>query len=291
MVARERTSAVRPGQLLLAAALAGPIPSYAGAPPGVRVVSQDEIAAAMAESQGYNLLATTNGPRLQSEVVLRLARRAQAADPARKPLFLGHREWFLAYLQRTGLTAERAPLFVRLSDQYGQDIVVDYRREKVIERAAPSALPRLALNVCIAWSRAPGSPGSYSYEDTLSTPRLKVTSERVITYRLLDYGDTTVFHRVNGLRGRPTTGILGVLFQLIGEGHVVESRMGLAADGLQVSRARARKLMIEVATTLTVYPDGRTEKDVPPGRSDLTAIESRLKQPLDLKHPPLDCGK
>lgn len=276
---------------LLLAALS-PLPAAAAsAPAGLRVVSRQEIRAAMAGSQGYNLLATTNGPRFQSEVVLRLARQAQASDPQRTPLFLGHREWFLAYLERTGLTAERAPLFVRLADQYGQDMVVDYRREKVIEQAAPSALPHMALNVCIWWPRGAGSAASYSYEDTLSTPRLKVTNERVITYRLLDYGDLTVFRQVEGLRGRPTTGILGVLFQVIGEGHVVESRMALAADGLQVSRARARKLLIEVATTVTVYPDGRTEKDVPPGRADLAASEARLKQRLELKHPPLDCGR
>ena len=51
--------------------------------------------------------------------------------------FIGHREWFQAYLGRTGLTADKAPLFVRLPDQHGQDMVVDYRREKVIE-GAPS---------------------------------------------------------------------------------------------------------------------------------------------------------
>jgi hypothetical protein len=277
--------------LVAAVAALSPPPATAAVPAGARVVPRDEIAQAMAESQGYNLLATTNGPRFQSEVVLRLARRAQASDPQRTPLFLGHREWFLAYLQRTGLTAEQAPLFIRLPDQYGQDMVADYRRERVIERAAPGALPRLAVNVCIWWPRGPGSPRSYSYEDALSTPRLKVTNERVITYRLLDYGDATVFHDVEGLRGRPTTGILGLLFQVIGEGHMVENRMAVAADGLQVSRARARKLMIEVATTLTVYPDGRTEKDVPPGRTDLAALEARLKQPLELKHPPLDCGR
>ena len=280
-------------RLLVAASVCAPLVhplAAADVPPGVRVVSQQEIAAAMTESQGYNLLATTNGPRFQSEVVLRLARRAQAADPQRTPLFLGHRAWFLAYLQRTGLTEDKAPVFIRLPDQYGQDMIVDYRRERVIERAAPAALPRLALSVCIWWPRGRGSVGSYSYEDTLSTPRLKVTNERVVTYRLLDHPDMTVFHQIEGLRGRPTSGILGVLFQVIGEGSVVENRMALAADGVQVSRARVRKLMIELTTTVTVYPDGRTEKDVPPGRADLAALEARLKQPLDIRHPPLECG-
>jgi hypothetical protein len=273
-----------------AALLAVPLPA-ADPPTAWRTVGQQEIADAMAESRGFDLRATTNGPRLQSEVLLRLVERAAAADPQHRPLFIGHREWFLAYLARTGLAAGEAPVFVRLPDQHGQDMVVDYRPEKVFTAAGARRLPRRALNVCIWWPRTPGAPGSYSYEDTLSTPQLKVTNERVIAYRLLDYGDTTVFGQVDGLRGRPTTGILGVLFQVVGEGHVVESRMALAADGLQVSRARARKLMIEVATTVTVHPDGRTEKDVPAGRSDLAAIEARLKEPLGLRHPPLDCGR
>jgi hypothetical protein len=276
------------GLLLLTLAEAGASPP--SLPPGVRVVGRQEIAEAMSHSEGYNLLATTNGPRFQSEVVLRVARRAQQSDPSRTPLFFGHREWFLAYRERTGVSADKVPVFVRLPHEYGQDMVVDYRPENVIQRAA-TPRPRLALNVCLWWPRRPGAPGSYSYEDNLSTPRLKVTNERVVTYRLLDYGDATVFHAVDGLRGRPTSGILGVLFQVIGEGHVVESRMAIATDGLQVSRARARKLMIEVATTVTVYPDGRTEKDLPPGRTDLAAIEARLKQPLDVTHPPLDCGR
>ena len=66
-----------------------------------RVVTQDEILQAMQQATGYSLTATTNGPRFQSEVILRLAAAAAARDPARQPLFIGHREWFEAYLQRT----------------------------------------------------------------------------------------------------------------------------------------------------------------------------------------------
>ena len=43
-----------------------------------------------------------------------------------------------------------------------------------------------------------------------------------------------------------------------------------------------------MATTVTVYPDGRTEKDLPPGRPDLAALEVRLKQPLHVRYRPLD---
>ena len=269
----------------LFAAAAGPAAAQdAPVPVGV-----DAIHAAMEQSQGYNLQATTNGPRFQTEVLLRLAAEAEARDPQRRPLFIGHREWFEAYLRRTGLTADKAPLFVRLAAQHAQDTIVDYRREKVLSGAVDVNPPRRALNVCIWWPKGDKAPGSYSYEDLLSTPQLKVTNERVITYRLLDLGDMVVFNEITGLRGRPTTGILGVLFQLIGEGSVVESRIAVAPDGQQITRARARKLF-EVATTVTVQPSGHTDKDIPPQRPDLTAIDARLRQPLKYRHPSMACG-
>jgi hypothetical protein len=43
-----------------------------------------------------------------------------------------------------------------------------------------------------------------------------------------------------------------------------------------------------VNTTVTVYPDGRTEKDVPPGRPDLLALEARLKRPFKATYRPLE---
>jgi hypothetical protein len=281
---------MRPPPLALALVLAiAVVPARAAERHGARVVERDEILQAMKQSRGYEVTATTNGPRFQGEVLVRLAADAKARDPARTPLFIGHREWFDAYLERTGLTRERAPLFVRLADDYGQDAIVDYRPERVLAGAAGERAPRQALNVCIWWPAAAGAAESYSYEDTLSTPQLKVTNERVITYRLLDYGDFLAFNEITGLRGRPTTGILGMLFQLIGEGRVVESRVAVSPDGLQVSRARARKVF-EVATTVTVHPDGRTEKDVPANRRDLEAIAKRLEQPLPVRHPAMECG-
>ena len=189
----------------------------------------------------------------------------------------------------TGLSSERAPLFMRLAHDHGQDTEVDYRRERVVNAVEPGPPPELALNVCISWPEGSGRPTKYSYEDLLSTPRLKVTNERLLSYRLLDFGDMTVFGDIRGLRGRPTSGVLGVLTQIIGEANVEENRMAVSADGLQVARARAKKAFLEVASTLTVYPDGRAEKDIPPGRPDLAMLEARLKQPLKLVHPPLGC--
>jgi hypothetical protein len=258
---------------------------------GPRVVPRQEILHAMRESQGYDPTATANGGRFQSEVLRRLARSAGALDPSQSPLYIDHRHWFQAYLERTGLSAEKAPLFVRLGHDYGQDMVVDYRAERVVEKVEPGPPPELALNVCIWWPEGGERPEKYSYEDVLSKPRFKVTNERVLSYRLLDFGDMTVFSDMRGLRGRPTSGVLGLLFQLMGEGRVTENRMAISVDGLQVARVRARKAFFEVVSTVTVYPDGRTEKDLPSARPDLAALEARLKEPLKLIHPPFECGR
>lgn len=83
------------------------------APP--RALGQQEILEAMNASQGYNVTATTNGPRFQAEVLMRLARKARAEQPDGPGLLIGHAEWFFAYLARTGLTEEKAPTYMRLS--------------------------------------------------------------------------------------------------------------------------------------------------------------------------------
>jgi hypothetical protein len=98
-------------------------------------------------------------------------------------LFIDHRSWFQAYLERTGLSAEAAPPFVRLAYDNGQDMLADYRSERVVQ-SAPASSPGLALNVCIWWPERADGADRYSYEDLLSSPRLKVTNERVISRRL-----------------------------------------------------------------------------------------------------------
>jgi hypothetical protein len=248
------------------------------------VVPAAALLEAMRAIKGYDPTATTNGARFQAEVILALARQARSHDPGGPPLFIGHADWFAAFLATTGRTADRAPLFARLAHQHGQDITVEHRPERVLRGGAPA--PALATNVQIAWPAAPGAPGSYSYEDALSTPSLKVTNKRVIQYRLIDFGDMVLFDEVTGLTGRPQSGMLGLLFQLIGEGHVVEYRMAIAPDGLQISYGRAKKAFIGVDSTVTVYPDGRSEKGLPDGRPDLRALEARLKRPLKIDYQP-----
>jgi hypothetical protein len=111
-----------------------------------------------------------------------------------------------------------------------------------------------------------------------------------MTYRLLDYGDMIVYAEVSGLRGRPTSGVLGALFDLLGEVSIVESRMALAADGMQVSRGRGKKAFIDVTATVTVTPEGKGNKGLPAGRPDLAALEARLKRPIRIKFKPLEAA-
>jgi hypothetical protein len=268
--------------LLLAAAALGADRAVAAAETP-RPVPFEEVLEAIAQSRGYNVLATTNGARLQAEVLLQLARSARQKRPDGPPLLIRHDDWFRALLQVTGITAERAPIYARLGWLNHQDIVVEYRAARVIREVVQGPAPRMALGVTISWPDTPGAPSEYSYEDTSSTPHVKVTNKRVITYRLLDFGDMLVFDRMEGFTGRPTSGALGVLFQVIGEGRIVEYRMAITPDGGQLSRGRVRKAFFEVATTLTVHPDGRAEKGVAPDPR-LRALEQRLGAPLEIRY-------
>ena len=251
-----------------------------------RAVSRDEILAAMRLSQGFELTATANGPRLQAEVLVRLIAEGARSDPSRRPLLVGHREWFFAFLERTGLPRERAPLYVRLPFEIGQDLVADYRRERVIEQVLQGPDPLHAANVRIWWEKAAGKPEQYSYEDTVSDPKLRVTQDRVISYRLVDYGDRLWFAEIEGLRGRPTSGALGALFAVIGETTIVQSWSATASDGTQVARGEGRKWWFDRTETITLSPAGRGDRGAPPGRPDLLALERRLMEPLAIRFVP-----
>ena len=56
----------------LLTAILSAFPASAAERFGARVVERDEILQAMQQSQGYEVTATTNGPRFQSEVIFRL---------------------------------------------------------------------------------------------------------------------------------------------------------------------------------------------------------------------------
>ena len=255
--------------------------------PGYQVVSRAEIVEAMRQCDDYDPTATTNGARFQAEMVAYLARKARARDPQGLPLFIGYEDWFRAFMEVTALEEDAMPQYAQLSYQHKQNMEVDYRVDRVIRKIKKAPTPELAVTVRIWWKDQPGKPDRYSYQDTLSTPHLKVTNRRVMSYRLVDFGNWVAYDEIKGLTGRPTSGILGFLFRIIGEGRVIQTRMAVSKDGLQVYRATARKGFFKRRDTVTVYPDGKMEKDVPPGRPDLLEIAKRITQPLEIEYAKL----
>jgi hypothetical protein len=148
------------------------------------------------------------------------------------------------------------------------------------------AEPVIAVNVRTAPQPGLDVPPFYSYEDTLSRPQVKVSIARVVRYRLLDFGDMIAYDEIDGIRGRPTTGVLGVLFRLIGQAEAVYSRMAFAPDGWQVVVAKGRKGFLSRVETVSVEPDGTVTRGLPKDRPDLAELERRLRRPLEIEYFP-----
>jgi hypothetical protein len=239
------------------------------------------------QQQGYNLLATANGARFSSGVILEVAAHARNTDPRQTPILIDHDDYFEAYLAVTGLTRDRAPTFMRIAAEHGEDQLIDYRLDHVIARIIKGAAPQIAVNVVAGWRDGPGVAQQYSYEDRSSNPALRVTHQRVNSYRILGYGDMTVYDDVQGVSGRALGGLLGAMFRIIGDGRAVRSFMAVSKDGLQITVTTARKGFIRVTQEATVYTDGKGEKGLPPNRPDLEAIEQRLRQPFEIEYVPL----
>lgn len=253
---------------------------------GLCRIPQQRIAKAMQVegAKGYDLERTSNGVRLQAAVILDVVRERLRTDPDRRPFWLGHSDYFHAYLTVTGLAAEDAPTFARIGHEYGEDHVIDYRADRVVDEIRQGAQPDLAINVIAGWPAAPGAPEFYTYEDNESDPPLRVTHERTNSYRVLTFGDIIVYDDIDGIRGRATGGVLGLMFRVIGDGRAERSRMTVSSDGLQITRTTARKGPLRVTQTATVFPDGSAIRGIPDGRPDLDAIEDRLRAPLRIRY-------
>ena len=252
--------------------------------PGYQVVSRAEVIEAMRQYSNYDPTATTNGARFQADVVCYLARKARERDPQGLPLFIGYEDWFRAYMEVLARPEDAMPQYAQLSYQYKQDTEIDYRVDRVIREAKEAPTPELAANVRVWWKDQPGKPDRYSYRDTLSSPNLRVTNRQVISFRLLDFGDWIAYDEFDGVTARPTSGVLGILFRVLGESRILQTRMAVSKDGIQVMRATAKKGFVEKMTTVTVYPDGTMEKDVPPDRPDILELEKRIMQPLEIDY-------
>lgn len=250
-------------------------------PDTVRVL-RAAIADAMREERGYDRREPTNQARLQTRVLLRLARAARAAHAGGAVLFIDYEDWFRAYLDALELREDEAPSSVRLTHEHQYDIVVDGRVDVVVERVPTGARPAQALNVLWRSRRGTG----YGYRDSLSRPEFEVRFDRAVSYRLLEFEGMVVQDEFSGVSGRPATGALKLLFRLLGQARAVWTRSAIAEDGWQVVRGKGRKGPFSRTATVTVDPGGTADAGVPPGRPDLADLERRLKQPIALVYRP-----
>jgi hypothetical protein len=266
----------------LAVALALAATAAASSPPESRRVPRPALLAAMGAEKGYDRHVTTNQARLQTRVFLRLAREAAERGEA-TPLFIDHEDWFQAYLETVGLPAERAPFSVRLSHQHQYDITLDARPGVVIESVPSGPLPSLALNV--RWRSRRGT-ARYSYRDPNSRPILEMSFDGTVTYRLLELDGMVCLDQITGVAGRPVTGPLTFLFRLLGSARAIWSRSALTGDSWQVVVGQGRKGPISRTATVIIRPDGQVEPASSVKRSDVAAIEARLRRPVTIDYRP-----
>lgn len=255
-----------------------------------RPVAREELFAAMRNqaAKGYALTAISNSVRMQVGVFLELAENVSSADPDRRPLRVSHQDYFDAFLAAAEIEPEEAPSFVTVPYEFKEDYLLDYRMENVVGQLESGAGPDRALNVKAGWPEGPDSPKSYSYDDTSTKPAVEVTHQRVNAYRILDFGDVIVYDDIHGITGKATSGVLGLVFKVLGKARAVQTRFTFAPDGIQISRTTAKKLFT-VTQTVTIDPSGSVLKGLPDDRPDLQELENLLKRlDVDFEYEPMD---
>ncbi len=243
-----------------------------------RWVSKEQIVAAMRrqQAQGYAIAAIANATRLQAGIFFELADRTAANGPIRRPLRIGHQEYFDALLEVTGLTPDSIPTYIKVAHEFREDYLIDGQMGNVVESIESGERPHRALNIKVGWPQSSDAPTSYSYEDESAQPHVEVTHQQVTAYRVLDFGNIIVYDKIRGVTGRATSGLLGLIFNLLGKANAVQTRFAFASDGVQLSLTTARKLFT-ITQPVTIYPDGKVLAGVPPGRPDLVQLEKAMK--------------
>jgi len=269
------------------ASLLSAIPLQPPSSPPSQRISRAELVEAMrlvAEREPrFTITATTNGSRFQGEVILHLAEQARKRNPAGPPLFIDHEDSFVSYLEVARLGREQAPVFARKAFEHRQAQLIEYRQDAVGASVDVGPPLELALAVKAFWPETPGVPNSYSYEDTFSDPNLRVTNQRVVTYKLLKFKAFTLYDQVSGVSGKPTTGFFKWLFKFF-DGHVKQSRSAITADGLQIVLTRAEVGLFSKEVIVTIQKDGRANETLDRTRRDIRDIETTLKRELRIRY-------
>lgn len=235
----------------------------------------------------YDTTLTTNYSRFVADFLFGVATRP-AVQQEKKSFQIQPERFMSAWQSVTGRSADEAPVSMRRVLEYGQRFAVDTGPD--VDLDGPEV--EFALAVRVSWPESAGLGSSYTYEDTLSEPDVRIREQRVIEYLLFRFDDVVAYERMTGVSGRPTSGALGALFTLLGMADIKSTRHAVAADGTQVNRTRIRKLFTFTALA-TIAPDGTAERGIPDGREDLEALAEKLDFDLEieLRSPwPLPCN-
>lgn len=251
----------------------------------VHVVPRQELVTAMRieRDKGYEICATANAARFNAAVIIAAARAAETRG--QMPIVLDHRDYYAAFRQVAEAKCATVPAFIEKAFVHREDQFVDARRANVIKRVTRTAEPPLfTANVVTGWT---GNPPRYSYEDLQSDPQLRVTHERITSFRLLSFGagdEILLFDDIHGVSGRALSGVLGLIFKAFGDG--IADRAWIHIAGLeQATVSKGHKAFIyPPAVTATVDRNGRATDDVP---EHLRRHVARLKQPFDAEYVPL----
>jgi len=245
------------------------------------LVETDTLREVISTIGGYDNTVTTNYSRFVADFLLGLAAHPDL-QRHRQSFQIEPERFMSAWRSATGRKADEAPVSMRRVLEYGQRFAVDTGPELALEgRKAASALA-----VRVSWPENAGLGTSYTYEDTLSDPDVRIRQQRVMQYLLIDFGDVVAYERMSGVSGRPTSGALGALFSVLGMADIESTRQAVAADGTQVNRTRVRKLFPFTALA-TITPDGNAERGVPDDRGDLERLADKLEFDLAIEmHSP-----
>lgn len=232
----------------------------------------------------YDPTATTNGVRYQIDVIAYLLENETGQDQEpqgeRLPLLIGYKEWYLAF-KSVHCQVRDVPEYVERANEFEQNLVVDYDRDKVIRDTSDAGNLEIAANITLFWD---SEKESVSYKDLESKPPLKIIYDRIITYRLLKYRDDNlvVCDQVRGLRGKALKGFL----RIFGKAHMIQYRTLPVKDGPQYVSVELRKFrwLFGAKTDLTITPDGETLEGVP------EKVKQRLRRKIKLQYEPLQPG-
>jgi hypothetical protein len=251
-------------------------------------VTREEIVQAMSAHGKYSLTATTTSMRFGAEALLAIAQRRQQEDPGHTRFLIDQSDWFSAHRETAGVTYAEMSAAARAGLEHHQDAVVEYGPQ-VLAEVLEGGRPLMSLDVTIFWPDSAGAPSGFSYKDTLSVPKVDVYDDRVIHFKLLQYEDMLLFDEVTGISVKPH-GFLSAVFAVLGKPDLKQTRLAVSADQWQVVRGRVNVFAgISKTGTATIEPDGRGHEHIPSDRADLTALKTRLEQPIKLKYAALSC--